>query len=78
MTVTVPKTDIRTLVVASEPDPFKRLLVRLGFTQTAFSRNIPNPTKFYWFKCLNCGNISLDYAHGFSGYLECRHCEGLT
>jgi hypothetical protein len=60
---------------ASEgPSARKRLLVQLGRPQFAFTRNIPEPTKFYWFRCPKCKTISSDYEHGHGRYFTCHSC----
>lgn len=52
-----------------------RLLVRLGHPQKAFQANIPNATKYFWFRCTSCGKNSTDHAHGHSRYLTCPQCQ---
>lgn len=29
---------------------------------------------FYIFKCGNCGELRIDYSHGWDGYLSCDPC----
>jgi hypothetical protein len=52
----------------------RETLVRLGFPQFAFIKNIPDPTRYYYFMCNGCRKISVDYAHGHSRYFICPHC----
>jgi hypothetical protein len=57
------------------PSTLKRLIVQLGHPQYAFTRNIPQPTKFYWFRCGNCKTIGTDYEHGTTRYFTCPKCK---
>jgi hypothetical protein len=57
-----------------KPDWCTAFLVWLGFPRPAFVRNIPEATRFYWFKCSNCGRISVDYPHGHNLRLYCHYC----
>lgn len=59
---------------AVRPRLFRNLLLRLGLPQQAFVRNIPKPTRFYWFRCLVCKKNSTDYFHGHSRILRCQFC----
>jgi hypothetical protein len=52
-----------------------RMLLRLGLPQPAFSRNIPKPVQYFWFRCVKCGRVSADYPHGHVKYLNCPSCE---
>ena len=52
----------------------QKTMVKLGFPQFAFMKNIPKPTRYYYFMCNRCKRISSDYAHGFSRYFNCPHC----
>jgi len=61
-----------------QPNALKRTLLRLGFPQFAFSRNIPKATRYFWFKCGNCKKIANDYAHGYARYFTCPHCGNRT
>ena len=56
------------------PSSIQKTLARLGFPQFAFTRNIPNPTRYYYFMCNRCRKITTDYAHGHSRYFTCPHC----
>jgi len=56
------------------PTAVKRFLVRLGFRQFAFTRGIPRPTKFYWFRCSSCKKVGSDYQHGHARYFMCPNC----
>jgi hypothetical protein len=52
----------------------KRILVRLGHPQKAFTANIPKATQYFWFRCTHCGETSTDYPHGHSRRLTCPVC----
>ena len=56
------------------PGLFGRFMAWLGVPQLAFVRNIPNPTRFFWFKCCACRKLSTDYFHGYSHDLICQYC----
>jgi hypothetical protein len=51
-----------------------RMLIRVGRPQKAFVAKIPKETQYYWFRCTNCGETSVDYAHGYAKYLTCLRC----
>ena len=57
-----------------QPNSIQKTLVRLGFPQFAFMKNLPKPTRYYYFMCNRCKKISTDYAHGYSRYFVCPHC----
>lgn len=59
---------------SARPNLLKRLLVRLGLPESTFVRNIPKPTRFYWFRCMTCKKVSSDYAHGFARYFVYEFC----
>lgn len=61
-------------VYEKRPNGLQKTLARLGFPQFAFTRNIPKPTRYYYFMCNRCKKISSDYAHGHSKYFTCPHC----
>lgn len=56
------------------PNSIQKTLARLGFPQFGFTKNIPNPTHYYYFMCNRCKKISSDYAHGHSKYFICPRC----
>jgi len=53
---------------------WKRMLVRLGLPQPAFSRNVPRQLQYFWFRCTECSRVSADYLHGWSQYMTCEFC----
>ena len=75
-----PLASVREESAVSEEDPvgLKRFLLRLGRPQFAFIRNIPKPTRFYYFRCQRCKRIYTDYVHGYSRYFICPQCDRLV
>jgi Zn finger protein HypA/HybF involved in hydrogenase expression len=63
---------------AADLDPVRRMFLRLGIPQKAFSANIPKPTQYFWFRCTRCGKTSADYPHSYARYLTCPSCQTHT
>ena len=57
---------------------FQRLKARLGFTVCLGLYQKPGwqgALPFYLHKCKDCGELEVDYSHGFNGYFACQKGE---
>lgn len=57
----------------------KRLLVKLGLPVSIGKFQLPGwsgANEFFLFRCSDCGELCIDYLHGWSGYLCCYASNG--